>query len=320
MKKSGLRLVFMGTPEFAASCLEAILNSRHQVVGVITAPDRPAGRGRKMHSSAVKETAISNELPVFQPEKLRDEGFLNQLSSLQADIFVVVAFRMLPQQVWSMPPIGTFNLHASLLPDYRGAAPIQHAIWNGDQVSGVTTFFINEAIDEGEILLQKEVAIRPEDNAGSLHDKLKASGAQLIVETLDGLEKGRIKQRAQKWNDSHRAAPKIFTKDTFLKPKEQSASAVHNQIRALSPYPGARIVVQEVKGDKLVWKILHSRVVTGQKLEAGQLNIEGKCLFLGTLSGVIEILFLQVEGKRAMKTSDFLNGFRHPAEFELVAN
>ena len=210
-----MRIVYFGTPDFAVESLDAIMQSpRHEVAAVVTVPDRQAGRGQKVVFSPVKQYALDHQLPLLQPEKLRDPQFLEQLASFHADMFVVVAFRMLPEAVWNMPSHGTFNLHASLLPRYRGAAPINHAIINGDTVTGVTTFLLNHQIDEGQILLQAKTPITPDDNAGTLHDRLAAMGRTLVVNTLDGIEDGTLTPRPQEGNPT--AAPKIFKDDCFI--------------------------------------------------------------------------------------------------------
>jgi len=235
------RIVFMGTPWFAVASLRALHENGYPVVCVVTVPDKPAGRGRKIATSPVKDYALANGLPVLQPEKLRDNGFVSTLKNLQADIFVVVAFRMLPEEVWSIPPSGTFNLHASLLPQYRGAAPINHAIFNGETKTGVTTFLIDREIDTGNILLSEGTEILPADNAGSLHDRLMTIGAGLVVETVKGLYHGKLKpvpQLSEPGVILH-SAPKILPSDTLIDWKEP-AVRIHNKIRGLSPFPGQR--------------------------------------------------------------------------------
>ena len=211
-----LRIVFFGTPDFAKASLEAIHNSHHQVVGVVTVADKPTGRGQKMTTSPVKNFAVENNLPLFQPEKLKNPDFLASIRELDADIFVVVAFRMMPEVLFKMPPLGTFNLHASLLPDYRGAAPINYAVINGEEKTGVTTFFINEKIDEGHILLQKETKINPDENAGILHDRLMEIGAELVVNTLDGLAENSIEEKPQPEVENPKNAFKIFKENTCV--------------------------------------------------------------------------------------------------------
>lgn len=233
-----LRIVFMGTPEFAVASLDALVKAGCTIVGVVTAPDKPAGRGMKLTESAVKQYAIAHQLPVLQPEKLKAENFLEELKLLKADIQVVVAFRMLPEVVWNMPAMGTINLHGSLLPQYRGAAPINWAVINGEKQTGVTTFRLQHAIDTGNILLQESFAIGENETAGEVHDRMKEIGARLLVETIRGLAAGTITEQPQQIEGSVRHAPKIFT-ETCRIDFTQSTEQVHNLIRGLSPFPGA---------------------------------------------------------------------------------
>ena len=264
-----LKVVFFGTPDFARASLEAIHTSAHEVVGVVTVADKASGRGQKVHQSPVKTYAVEHDLPLFQPEKLRNEEFLSQIQSLNADIFVVVAFRMMPKVLFSMPRLGTFNLHASLLPDYRGAAPINYAVINGETKSGVTTFFINEKIDEGNILLQAETKISPEDNAGTLHDRLMEIGAKLVVETLDGLAEGKLTEIPQNQKENPKTAYKIFKEDTKID-WEKEVEVIHNFIRGMSPYPAA-FTVLEVGGEQKILKIFKGKF---QKIQHSKENGE----------------------------------------------
>ena len=237
--KEKLRIVFMGTPEFAVGILDALMKSKHEVVGLVTVADKPAGRGQQVQQSAVKQYALHHDLPVLQPDKLRDEHFLSDLAAFQADLFVVVAFRMLPDLVWKMPEMGTINLHASLLPNYRGAAPINWAIMNGEKETGVSTFFINEQIDTGAIIAQRKTPIGMQMSAGELHDELKDIGAQLTVETVDQIAQGKVPTILQDPNNQNLPhAPKIFKADCEIDWKEE-AQLNHNRIRGLSPYPAA---------------------------------------------------------------------------------
>jgi len=233
-----LKIIFFGTPEFAKTSLEAIHNSHHEIVGVVTVADKASGRGQKIHESPVKTFAVENNLPVFQPEKLRNPQFLEDIRNLNADVFVVVAFRMMPRILFEMPKMGTFNLHASLLPDYRGAAPINFAVINGEKKTGATTFFINEKIDEGNILLQDEIEILEDENAGNLHDRLMTMGAELVVKTLDGLAENSIQEKPQPNVEHPKNAFKIFKEDTRIDWTKE-VEAVHNFIRGMSPYPCA---------------------------------------------------------------------------------
>ncbi len=303
-----LKVVFFGTPDFARASLEAIHTSAHEVVGVVTVADKASGRGQKVHQSPVKTYAVEHDLPLFQPEKLRNEEFLSQIQSLNADIFVVVAFRMMPKVLFSMPRLGTFNLHASLLPDYRGAAPINYAVINGETKSGVTTFFINEKIDEGNILLQAETEISPEDNAGTLHDRLMDIGAKLVVETLDGLAEGKLTEIPQNQKENPKTAYKIFKEDTKID-WEKEVEVIHNFIRGMSPYPAA-FTILEVGGEQKMLKIFKGKF---QKIEHskenGAIEISKNEFKIYTKNGVYFPEELQLEGKKRMNLKDFLNGF-----------
>ena len=303
-----LKVVFFGTPDFARASLEAIHTSAHEVVGVVTVADKASGRGQKVHQSPVKTYAVEHGLPLFQPEKLRNEEFLSQIQSLNADIFVVVAFRMMPKVLFSMPRLGTFNLHASLLPDYRGAAPINYAIINGETKSGVTTFFINEKIDEGNILLQAEIEISPEDNAGTLHDRLMEIGAKLVVETLDGLAEGKLTEIPQNQKENPKTAYKIFKEDTKID-WEKEVEVIHNFIRGMSPYPAA-FTILEVGGEQKILKIFKGKF---QKIEHskedGEIEISKNEFKIYAKNGVYFPEELQLEGKKRMNLKDFLNGF-----------
>ena len=303
-----LKVVFFGTPDFARASLEAIHTSAHEVVGVVTVSDKASGRGQKVHQSPVKTYAVEHDLPLFQPEKLRNEEFLSQIQSLNADIFVVVAFRMMPKVLFSMPRLGTFNLHASLLPDYRGAAPINYAVINGETKSGVTTFFINEKIDEGNILLQAETEISPEDNAGTLHDRLMEIGAKLVVETLDGLAEGKLTEIPQNQKENPKTAYKIFKEDTKID-WEKEVEVIHNFIRGMSPYPAA-FTVLEVGGEQKILKIFKGKF---QKIEHskenGEIEISKNEFKIYAKNGVYFPEELQLEGKKRMNLKDFLNGF-----------
>lgn len=312
-----LKVVFFGTPDFARASLEAIHTSAHEVVGVVTVADKASGRGQKIHQSPVKTYAVEHGLPLFQPEKLRNEEFLSQIQSLNADIFVVVAFRMMPKVLFSMPRLGTFNLHASLLPDYRGAAPINYAVINGETKSGVTTFFINEKIDEGNILLQAETEISPEDNAGTLHDRLMEIGAKLVVETLDGLAEGKLTEIPQNQKENPKTAYKIFKEDTKID-WEKEVEVIHNFIRGMSPYPAA-FTVLEVGGEQKILKIFKGKF---QKIEHskenGEIEISKNEFKIYAKNGVYFPEELQLEGKKRMNLKDFLNGFHSFDELKLI--
>lgn len=312
-----LKVVFFGTPDFARASLEAIHTSAHEVVGVVTVADKASGRGQKVHQSPVKTYAVEHDLSLFQPEKLRNEEFLSQIQSLNADIFVVVAFRMMPKVLFSMPRLGTFNLHASLLPDYRGAAPINYAVINGETKSGVTTFFINEKIDEGNILLQAETEISPEDNAGTLHDRLMEIGAKLVVETLDGLAEGKLTEIPQNQKENPKTAYKIFKEDTKID-WEKEVEVIHNFIRGMSPYPAA-FTVLEVGGEQKILKIFKGKF---QKIEHfkenGEIEISKNEFKIHAKNGVYFPEELQLEGKKRMNLKDFLNGFHSFDELKLI--
>lgn len=313
MKKEDLRIVFMGTPGFAVESLRALVENNYNVVGVITAPDRPAGRGYKLQPSAVKEYALSQGLNILQPEKLKDETFLKELRALKADIQVVVAFRMLPEVVWDMPPMGTFNLHGSLLPQYRGAAPINWAIINGEKQTGVTTFFLTHEIDTGKIIMQESITIEPNDNVEVIHDKLMHIGARLVTKTIDNIIEGEVEAKAQSNyfdNESElKPAPKIF-KETCEIDWSKSSAEIHNFVRGLSPYPAAWANL-EVNGNALTFKIFETKPIKElHDLKPGTIVTDNKTtLRIATQDGFVELLDIQLSGKKRMKTSQFLNGF-----------
>lgn len=301
-----LRVVFFGTPEFAVASLDAVVQAGAQVVAVVTAPDKPSGRGLQLSQTPVKEYALAKDIPVLQPPKLKAPDFLESLKSINADIHVVVAFRMLPEAVWDMPPMGTINVHASLLPQYRGAAPINWAIINGETETGVTTFCLKHEIDTGNILLQARVPILQEDNAGSLHDKLMAEGAALLVRTLAGLTAGSITPQPQPQSATLKHAPKIFKEDTRIN-WQQPAVSIHNFIRGLSPYPAATAVLRE----KSI-KIFKSRpMAEAHQAAPGTPDSDGKTfLRVAAADGWIYLEEVQQEGKKRMEIAAFLRGFR----------
>ncbi|WHF51216.1 methionyl-tRNA formyltransferase [Chryseobacterium gotjawalense] len=305
-----LKVIFFGTPEFAKTSLEAIHQSSHEVVGVVTVADKASGRGQKIHQSAVKEFAVENNLPVFQPEKLRDPEFLETIKKLNADVFVVVAFRMMPKILFEMPEMGTFNLHASLLPDYRGAAPINYAVINGEKKTGATTFFINEKIDEGNILLQQEIEISPEENAGELHDRLMEMGAELVVKTLDGLSENSIQEKPQPIVEHPKNAFKIFKEDTRIQ-WNQNAETVHNFIRGMSPYPASFTTIKIGEDEKFL-KIFKGKFkMTEHDKIPGTLEINKHQFEIFTKDGFYFPQEVQLEGKKRMSVKDFLNGFQN---------
>lgn len=314
MNKADLRIIFMGTPDFAVGTLKALVENEYNVVAVVTMPDKPMGRhGSVLQASAVKQYAQSVGLPVLQPEKLKDEAFLEDLRSYQADLQIVVAFRMLPEVVWNMPPKGTFNLHASLLPQYRGAAPINWAIINGDKETGVTTFFLQHEIDTGEIIHQEHLPIGDEDNVEVLHDALMEMGAALVLRTVDDILDGSVHSIPQSelmtniTGDGLRPAPKLFRENTQID-WNASARYIHDFVRGLSPYPAAWTNLVMPDGTAQVLKIFDSRVGEGT-LEPGELMTDGKSsLLVGTGDGVISVRSLQLAGKKRMPVEDFLRG------------
>ena len=304
---SDLRIVFMGTPDFAVAPLNAVIKAKYNVVGVITAPDRPAGRGRKLNESAVKKFALENNLKILQPTNLKDETFISELESLKANLHIVVAFRMLPKIVWQMPKYGTFNLHASLLPDYRGAAPINWAIINGETKTGVSTFFIDEKIDTGEVILQKETLITENETIGELHDKLMKIGSNLVVETLELIKKGNV-QTFKQTSEDHKIAPKIFT-ETCKIDWSQPINQIYNLIRGLNPYPAAWTMLHnDSNGIKV--KIYNAKKETEtHSLKVGQIVSSKHSIKVAVNGGYIIIDSLQLANKKKMDTRSLLNGF-----------
>lgn len=299
-----MRVIFMGTPEFAVESLKILVENDVNVVAVITAPDKPKGRGKSVGTSPVKDYAVAQGLPVLQPVKLKDPDFLEELTSYQADLQVVVAFRMLPQVVWSMPPMGTFNLHASLLPQYRGAAPINWAIMNGEEQTGITTFFLQQKIDTGKIIFQEEEPIAYDDTVGTLYERLMNKGAMLVLKTVKAVAAGNVAEYEQVEEQNMKAAPKIF-KETCEIDWNQDAEVIRNFVRGLSPYPAAWTTVAE-KSIK-VFAVEHAEEEI--ELAAGQFHTNGKSyLYVGTGDGVLSIKSLQLQGKRRMKINEFLAG------------
>lgn len=299
----------MGTPEFAVASLDALVNAGYNIIAVVTAPDKPAGRGLKMHESAVKQYAVAHHLPLLQPLKLKDPDFIQSLQKLNADLQIVVAFRMLPEVVWNMPPLGTINLHGSLLPQYRGAAPINWAVINGEKETGVTTFKLKHEIDTGNIFLQRSFSIGENETAGEVHDRMKIIGAELLVETVNGFNTNTLKEKSQDAFNEHmtlKHAPKIFT-ETCIIDWGRSTLDIHNLIRGLSPFPGAL-----TKLDGKVLKIYKSNTEHEQHQHPmGAVFTDGKnFLKFATSDGYIHVLDLQLEGKKKMSVTDFLRGYR----------
>ena len=302
-----LRIVFMGTPEFAVGILDTIIKSNYEVVGVITAADKPAGRGQKLKYSAVKEYALANNLKLLQPTNLKDETFLAELKSLNANLQVVVAFRMLPEVVWRMPKLGTFNLHASLLPNYRGAAPINWAIINGETKTGVTTFFIDDKIDTGAMILSKETNIGPEETAGALHDRLMTLGSEAVTATLNLIESGKVTTTIQVDNADIKTAYKL-NKDNCKVDWQKSAAEIHNLIRGLSPYPAAWCFFKD-NGEEWNVKLYEARIISeSHALAIGQIITTKKEIKIAVKDGFIQILSLQLPGKKKMAAHELLNG------------
>lgn len=322
MNKKSLRIVYMGTPEFAVEPLKTLVETDYKIVAVVTMPDKPAGRGQKIRYSSVKEYALENEIPVLQPENLKSNEFLTELKSYEADLQIVVAFRMLPEAVWSMPKLGTFNLHASLLPQYRGAAPINWAIINGEKETGVTTFFLEHEIDTGNIIDQRKVAIDENDTVGMLHDKLMLLGAGLVKDTVDLIISGEveaIKQDKLIKNETElMAAPKIF-RETCEVDWDQDVKLVHNFIRGLSPYPACWSTLISSEGEKFKIKIFESRaLIKEHNLAIGSVYQEGKeDLKIAVQNGFIDIKVMQLPGKRRLPIADLLRGFSIDSEFKM---
>ncbi len=323
MKKEDLRIVYMGTPDFAVASLRALVEGGYNVVGVITMPDKPMGRhGSVLQASAVKQYALSVGLPVLQPEKLKAEEFLNALRAWQADLQIVVAFRMLPEVVWNMPRLGTFNLHASLLPQYRGAAPINWAIINGEQETGVTTFFLTHEIDTGKIILQRRLPIAETDDVGKVHDELMTLGAGLVTETVDLILAGKAEAipQDQFMRDAEelRPAPKIF-KDTCRIDWHLPLKRIYDFVRGLSPYPAAWTELVDIDGKHQVLKVYETEMRPAVHTDAaGTLRTDGKTyLEVAVEGGYLRLLSLQLAGKKRMPVSAFLNGMKqHPVQVE----
>jgi methionyl-tRNA formyltransferase len=302
-----MRIVFFGTPAFAAFSLKKLVENGKNIVAVVTAPDKPAGRGKHLQQSDVKKAALAMGLPVLQPEKLKADEFVTQMRLLNADLGIVIAFRMLPEIIWSLPKLGTFNLHASLLPNFRGAAPINHAIIQGETQTGVTTFFLKHEIDTGDVVLQEPVEISAMDNAGSLHDKLMVAGADLVLRTVNMLEKGRVRLIPQVLTGNEKTAPKIF-RDFCELSQNDSVVFNHNKVRGLSPYPGAWI---ETEVGPLKIHECRPASISNEPDEGGPFVIWQRQLFFQCIDGLLELLKIQPAGKSAMSAADFINGLRN---------
>ena len=319
MKKEDLRIVYMGTPDFAVESLRCLVEGGYNVVGVITMPDKPAGRGHKLQFSPVKQYALEHSLPLLQPEKLKDEAFVEALREWKADLQIVVAFRMLPEVVWNMPRLGTFNLHASLLPQYRGAAPINWAVINGDTETGITTFFLRHEIDTGEVIQQVRIPIADTDDVGIVHDKLMMLGGKLVTETVDAILNDAVKpipQEEMAVVGELRPAPKIF-KDTCRIDWNQPVKRIYDFIRGLSPYPAAWSELVQPDGETVVMKIFETeKIIQSHQLTPGTLLTDGKTyIHVAAADGIIGIRALQLPGKKRLKTDELLRGFRLTEEF-----
>jgi methionyl-tRNA formyltransferase len=302
-----LKIIFMGTPEFAVGILDTIIKNNYDVVGVITAADKPAGRGQKIKYSAVKEYALANNLTLLQPTNLKDEGFLAELKALNANLQIVVAFRMLPKVVWEMPSFGTFNLHASLLPNYRGAAPINWAIINGETKTGVTTFFIDDKIDTGAMILNSEIAIEPTENAGQLHDRLMLLGSETVIDTLKVIENGNVTTTIQEDDAEIKTAYKL-NKENCKIDWTKSGDEINNLIRGLSPYPASWCFLKD-KNEEQSIKIYEAKLVfEAHTFEIGKLISSKKEIKIAVENGFIQLLSLQLPGKKRMQVAELLNG------------
>ncbi len=302
-----MKIIYMGTPDFAVAPLRRLVEAGKEIVAVVTMPDKPAGRGHKLQYSPVKNYALEAGIPILQPSNLKDEDFIAELRGYQADLQIVVAFRMLPEVVWNMPPMGTFNLHASLLPQYRGAAPINWAIINGERESGITTFFLKHEIDTGDIIMQESVEITDQDNAGTLHDKLMTLGEELVLQTVEQIESGEVNSMPQPEREL-RAAPKIFKEDCRLEFNRPTA-AVHNMVRGLSPYPAAWC--QLTDGERTINMKIYETTIeeSHHSTEPGTLICDDKkTLKIATTDGYIHLTQVQLAGKKRMPTADLLRG------------
>jgi methionyl-tRNA formyltransferase len=313
-----MKIIFLGTPDFAVNSLQILVENGYDVVGVITAPDKLSGRGQKLSISAVKEYALQKGLNILQPIKMSDPNFLKEVKALNADLQIVVAFRMMPEVLWNMPPLGTFNLHGSLLPQYRGAAPINRAIMNGEKKTGLTTFFLKHEIDTGNIIFRQEIEIGDNENAGELHDRMKVVGAELVLNTVKAIEKGHVQVYTQQSfldkGEKIIEAPKIFKEDGKLN-FSKSIFELYNQIRGLSPYPGAYFEIKMPDNSISAIKILQAMPEPGGTVLTHELITDGKkMLKISAADGFIIVKEIQVPGKKRMKTQELLSGFTFPPE------
>ena len=321
MDKSELKIVYMGTPDFAVEPLRCLVEGGYNVVGVITMPDKPAGRGHKIQYSPVKQYALEHNLPLLQPEKLKDEAFIEALRAWKADLQIVVAFRMLPEVVWAMPSLGTFNLHASLLPQYRGAAPINWAVINGDTETGITTFFLKHEIDTGEVIQQVRIPIADTDDVGIVHDKLMVLGGKLVVETVDAILAGTVHSVPQETliTEELRPAPKIF-KDTCRIRWDQPLKRVYDFVRGLSPYPAAWTELRKPDGSVETLKIFQTaKIDQTHQLPTGTIRTDSKTyLRVAVLGGFIDVLSLQLPGKKRLPVAELLRGYHITEEYKMI--
>ncbi len=312
INKDNLKIVFFGTPDFAVESLRVLVEGGYNIVGVVTMPDKPAGRGHRLFQSPVKQYAQALGLKILQPVSLKDPQFVSELKSLGGELFIVIAFRMLPEIVWQMPRLGTFNLHASLLPRYRGAAPINWAIINGDTQTGVTTFFLKHEIDTGDIIAREAIDITPEDNVGTIHDRLMILGAKLTIDTVDSIIAGTLTTTPQELlakGETPTPAPKIF-RETCHIDWHQSSTQVHNLVRGLSPYPAAWCTMVAEGYEPTDIKVFVTRIANDISAQVGDVVIDGDKLFVGCNNGAVELLEVQPTGKRRMPVADFLRGAR----------
>lgn len=311
-----MKIIFLGTPGFAVPSLDILLKNGYDIVAVITAPDKPSGRGQQLNPSEIKQYAQQHHLKILQPVRLSDPVFLDEVRALHADLQVVVAFRMMPEALWAMPPLGTFNLHGSLLPQYRGAAPINRAVMNGERMTGVTTFFLKQEIDTGNIAFQQEIPIGPDETAGELHDRMMAIGAELVLKTVKALETGTLhlvsQEQLMQPGVQLQPAPKIFKEDGRLD-FSRDVYALHHQVRGLSPFPGAYFFLNVPGSEPMQVKVLRSAVETAATEHTHALHTDGRsALKISAANGFLHILELQLPGKKRMKTAELLRGFRFP--------
>tara|TARA_B110000977_G_scaffold38_1_gene129 strand:- start:2118 stop:3050 length:933 start_codon:yes stop_codon:yes gene_type:complete len=310
-----MRIVFMGTPQFAVESLNAIFKSKHEIVGVVTSTDKPAGRGRKIQQSEVKKYAVINNIRLFQPEKLKDEKLIEGLKNLNADLFIVVAFRMLPKIIWEIPNKGTVNLHGSILPNYRGAAPINWAIINGEKESGVTTFFINDKIDTGDVLLIEKTTIKDGQTAGELHDKLMEIGSKLLIQTISNLDSGILESKKQLIAESQKKAPKLNRKNTKINWSKDDFS-IRQFILGLNPYPGAWTLISN-NGRQLNFKIFKVKI-SNIKTSEKTISVQENKVYIGTSTNALELVEIQLEGKKKMHVNEFIKGNKNIDQFIIL--